>query len=320
VEQAVETVHQLWSGFLDGPKLLVRVNGFGRSLTRTQQRHGTAVFVTSQLAANRVDEIRRFAPDLFVFDEAHQAVARTFQATVRAARSLKDTFVYGLSATPGRNSEEEGEDLQALFGNKLITSTELGPLPVRELVRRGVLSRLEFNQITLPKAWETVRLRSKQTRTLSVDELALNPARFWATVDAILSLEHSRCLVFCASLAHCFSISSAIQDRGGASEVIAYTTSPSTRQRLLSRYAAGEFPILINKTLLAAGYDCPGITDVVLATPIRSAILWEQILGRASRGPAVGGSEIGRIWELDDHRAMHGRVLSSARFLGDLWG
>ena len=256
---------------------------------------------------------------MFVFDEAHQAVARTFQSTIRAARSINNTFVVGLSATPGRSTEDEGEDLQALFGNNLITSKELGPRPVTELIKRGVLSKLRFNQIVLPKPWDAVRVRSARSRTLSVDELSLNPARFWATVDSICALEGSRSLVFCASLSHCFAVAAAIQDRGGAAEVVARTTAPAKRQRLLARYAAGEFPILVNKTLLATGYDCPGITDVVLATPIRSAILWEQILGRASRGPAVGGSEIGRVWELDDHRAMHGRVLSYARFLGDLW-
>ena len=77
--------------------------------------------------------------------------------------------------------------------------------------------------------------------------------------------------------------------------------------------------VLLNKHLLAAGYDCPAVSDVVLASPLRSAILWEQVLGRVSRGPSVGGTEVGRVWELDDHRSMHSKVLSSARFLGDLW-
>jgi DNA repair protein RadD len=90
-------------------------------------------------------------------------------------------------------------------------------------------------------------------------------------------------------------------------------------RQVLARFEAGEISVLLNKQLLPAGYDCPAISDVVLASPVRSSILWEQILGRVSRGPAVGGTVAGRVWELDDHRAMHSKVLSYARFLGDLW-
>ena len=107
---------------------------------------------------------------------------------------------------------------------------------------------------------------------------------------------------------------------GKESAVLTHLTPATRRESILGRFAAGEIPVLFNKTLLATGYDCPGVTDVVLATPIRSAILWEQMLGRASRGPAVGGTEVGYVWELDDHRNMHHRVMSYVRYRGELWG
>jgi superfamily II DNA or RNA helicase len=87
----------------------------------------------------------------------------------------------------------------------------------------------------------------------------------------------------------------------------------------LERFAAGQISVLLNKNILATGYDCKSITDVVLATPVRSAVLWEQIVGRVSRGPAVGGTDVGVVWEIDDHRRMHGELLSYARYLGELW-
>jgi DNA repair protein RadD len=111
----------------------------------------------------------------------------------------------------------------------------------------------------------------------------------------------------------------ALRDIGLRAETISHNTEPKLRQRILMRFGSGDIDILLNKSILATGYDCPAITDVVLASPIRSPILWEQILGRASRGPAVGGTKVGCIWELDDHRQMHGQVMSYLRYMKDLW-
>jgi superfamily II DNA or RNA helicase len=181
--------------------------------------------------------------------------------------------------------------------------------------------RTEIYMLELPSQWDQVRVKTKSARSLSIDELAANPARFWSTVEKVNEIEQSsgQCLVFGASIAHCYALAGALKSRGTMGAVVSYRTPSSQRRRLLERFSGGDLRVIFNKALLAEGYDCPAITDVVLATPIRSSILWEQIVGRASRGPAVGGTPIGRIWELDDHRAMHRDLLSYARFLGDLW-
>ena len=317
VEQAVSCINDLWNRFPGAPDARVVVNDIpGPVNTRDPL---TAVFCTAQLAVKRLPAIEALGPDVLVFDEAHQAVARTFRTIVQqVARS--GTAVVGMSATPGRRLEDEGEDLRGLFGNTLITSKELGRNPFESLVTRGVLSKLQINTLRLPPQWESIRVRSLQGRTLSVDELALNPYRFWSVVEAVRELGNdARALVFGGSLAHCYALAGAMISSGVRVGLVSYSTPSAKRHSLLTRFAAGELSVLLNKQLLATGYDCPGITDVVLATPVRSSILWEQILGRASRGPAVGGTRVGRVWELDDHRSMHQKVLSYARFLGNLW-
>jgi superfamily II DNA or RNA helicase len=316
VDQAVETLRAIWSHFPGTASIDVSLNEIPSGGIRSK---GHVSFVTAQLAAKRINELERYGADVLIFDEAHQAVARTFHNVVRA-QLVAGGRVVGLSATPGRATVEEGTDLQEIFGNNLITSMELGNEPVVELRERGVLSKLQMHLIELPVQWDQIRVKNLQKRTLSIDELAAHPARFWATVEAICNLpRRSQALAFGASLAHCFALNGALRDRGLRAETLSHNTPAERRASILARFDAGEIDVLLNKWLLATGYDCPGITDVVLASPIRSSILWEQILGRASRGPAVGGTELGRIWELDDHRKLHGRVMSYARFLGDLW-
>ena len=215
---------------------------------------------------------------------------------------------------------DEGDDLRDLFGDRLLISSELGKAPVEALISRGVLSKLEIGLLPLPAHWDSTRVRSIGRRFLSIEELSLGLARFWSVVDIVESRPASaRTLVFCASLAHCYALAGALTERGVEAAVVSHATDPIRRQNLLARFKAGELSVLLNKHLLAAGYDCPAVSDVVLASPIRSAILWEQILGRVSRGPSVGGTALGHVWELDDHRSMHSKVLSYARFLGDLW-
>jgi superfamily II DNA or RNA helicase len=278
------------------------------------------VLATAQLAAKRLDAITAYGPELLIFDEAHQAVAATYQPIVSVVMDDGRGKVVGLSATPGRSAMEEATDLRLLFRAQLITSPELGSSPVEYLRRHGVLSQLAIDLLPLPEHLDGMRVRDLTKRYLSIDELALEPSRFWAVVDAVASRpEESKQLVFGASVAHCVALAGALQERGLVAAVLSYETLPGRRRKILEDFRAGEINVLLNKTLLATGYDCPSITDVVLASPIRSPILWEQILGRVSRGPNVGGTKVGYVWELDDHRAMHADVMSYARYLGEVW-
>jgi superfamily II DNA or RNA helicase len=319
VEQAVDCICDLWDRYRGAPDVTTFVNEIP-SQSKSLARAHVAVFATAQLAARRTRGIKAFNPRLLVFDEAHHAVARTFSNSINVLKQLNGVQIVGLSATPGRMSEFESQELSDLFSGELITSTALGPKPIDTLVQRGVLSRIDLKAIEVEKQWDAIRVRSVKGRSLSIDELALHAGRFWATVGSIENLpDDSKTLVFGASIAHCFALAGALCVRGIPADVVSHNTPDSRRKQILARFRHGDLKVLINKSILATGYDCPAISDVVLATPIRSASLWEQIVGRVSRGPAVGGTEVGRVWELDDHHSMHKKVMSYARYLGDIW-
>lgn len=316
VDQAAETLIDLWDSFPGAPRLQMVKNDIPSSRATNG---AVGVLVTAQLAAKRASQIQRLNPDLLVFDEAHQAVARTFKKLVRDQLS-RNGWALGLTATPGRVADDEGEDLTHLFQNRLITSQELGSSPVKTLRERGVLSKIVIKTIELAPQWDQIRVTSSSKRSLSLDELSLNPARFWATVDTVTSLKkQSRTLVFGASVAHCSALTGALRARGVRCAVVSHMTPAERRRSILAQFASADLDVLINKSILATGYDCPAVTDIVLSSPIRSSILWEQILGRASRGPAVGGTAKGQVWELDYHKELHSSVLSYARFIGELW-
>ena len=87
----------------------------------------------------------------------------------------------------------------------------------------------------------------------------------------------------------------------------------------LRAFERGDLSVIVNKRLLATGYDCPTVRHVILATRIGSAILFEQIVGRATRGPLVGGHARSTVWEFDDHLAAHGLPQSYYRYSDYDW-
>lgn len=319
VLQAVDTLRDIWQRVPGSVPVQVYVNDIPRGVSQRRSAVPSLFFLTTQLAAKRLPDLRRLEVPLLVFDEAHQAVARTFAAIVRDQVN-RGGRVIGLTATPGRLSETEGRDLAGLFTGPLTTASSLGTRPVETLRSRGVLSQIVFRQVELPDTWQALRITSATARSLTNHQLAVNRHRFWATVEAVAALPSGRkTLVFGASIAHCRALELALNARGISCASVFHTHAEGARRSVLERFAAGQVSVLLNKNILATGYDCKSITDVVLATPVRSAVLWEQIVGRVSRGPAVGGTDVGVVWEIDDHRRMHGELLSYARYLGDLW-
>ena len=314
VEQAIQTLENLWVYFNDIPDLHVYVNQFPRNMINGEF---FCIFITAQFAALHLNDLLKTKAGLLIFDEAHQAAAKTFESVVNTQKKFGN--VIGLSATPGRSSEKEIDTLSEVFGGNLITSSELGEKPVLSLQKRGVLAKLEFMTIPMTDTSSYWRVSGLKGKVIPNEELSLNKDRFWATVETINKLgANSKTLVFAESISHCNAISAALDLKKIKSSVLSHLTSFKKRKQILSRFEDGEINVVLNKSLLATGYDCPGITDVDLATPIRSPILWEQILGRVSRGPLVGGNSCGKVWELDDHRKMHGEVMSYYRFSG-LW-
>lgn len=91
------------------------------------------------------------------------------------------------------------------------------------------------------------------------------------------------------------------------------------RRRRLTAFERGELSVIANKQLLATGYDCPAVRHVILATRIGSPVLFEQIVGRASRGPRVGGHARSTVWQFEDHVAMHGLPQSYGRYRDHDW-
>ena len=83
------------------------------------------------------------------------------------------------------------------------------------------------------------------------------------------------------------------------------TISREDNERKLDDYRNGKLQVLINVNILTEGVDLPKTKTVFLARPTVSSILMTQMVGRALRGTAAGGTASAYIVSFVDHWNEH---------------
>lgn len=299
LDQAFSTCVSLWRQLGAAPDVSITLTGAPDS--------ATDLWLTTPQAiaskAKRRQELGEWRA--VVFDEAHQMAAPTFRSAVESLRRTSGVrAVVGLSATPGRSTENETETLVDLFQGNLLTSPILGHHPVEELQRRGVLSQLRFRNLSRrapPSLDDVERLK-----------IVLRACKYLAD-------RGGRVLVFASSVAAAQVLALSLKKRGIDASWVSGGMPLSERQARIAAFADGRVQVLANQRLLATGYDCPAVTDVVLQSKVSSPILFEQVVGRAARGPLTGGSRVSSVWQFEDHLALHGLPQSYYRYRDYDW-
>jgi superfamily II DNA or RNA helicase len=254
---------------------------------------------------------------ILVFDEAHYLQHNEFANAIEKLMS-NSTRLIGLSATPGRNSSQEQSHLSEFFKGSLTVPRRLGPNPVAELTKGGVYSKISWDKIERRHADEDVlveRRKGKVSRSLA----ALSASRLDAVIEYIASHHRShKILVFAQSHAHSVVIAAGLSKLNISYAIVGSFEREEVNQYSIACFREGEIRVIINVKYLAVGADIPSADLAILTVPIGSPIMFEQIVGRVSRGIAVGGTEHAVVAEFDDHRSMHGNLKSYARF-EEMW-
>ena len=171
------------------------------------------------------------------------------------------------------------------------------------LQERGVLAKLVFKDASRTFAAERSLDRAKITLELS--RRLMNKGR--------------KVLVFTESVVDAKAFASILISEGYPATFVEGELPEGERSERIADFADGRSSLIFNQRLLATGYDCPAVSDVVLGSRIGSPVLFEQMVGRAARGPLTGGSPVARIWDFDDHLSIHGLPQSYYRFRDFEW-
>ena len=104
------------------------------------------------------------------------------------------------------------------------------------------------------------------------------------------SVEHSRLIAVLLKALH-----------GMRAAYIDSRTDADSRAASIEQFRSGDLEVLCNYGVLTAGFDAPNIDCVFVGRPVRSTLLYTQMIGRGMRGTRSGGTKDVVIIDIDDN-------------------
>lgn len=339
-EQAVQGWLQVWEA--KGPPSRLRVDrlwgGQARSIATAGDGALQVVVSTYQTLQKRLPRLGErsldswlLEPAVVVLDEAHHSIAPTYTDLLERLRlTHKETArtLLGLTATPFRgDDQEESRRLALRYGPHRFDHAVFGQdADLYELLQqRDVLARVDHDLLEGAEL-ELDQDELKYVDTFSVlpssveSRLARNSNRNVAILDRIEQLDPTwPVLVFAASVAHAEALAVALAVRGIPARPISALTDRHERVAAIEAFRRGGIRVLTNYNVLATGFDAPALRAVVVARPVWSRGLYQQMIGRGLRGPANGGKERCLLLNVADNLVNYGKQLAFRHF-EHLWG
>lgn len=261
-----------------------------------------------------------------IFDEAHQAIARTYEFVTRQLLTQEPPLL-GLTATPGRKALPTDEDsqLSELFNSNKVTIDPQGhPDPVTYLITQNYLADPRFTPIQIRSSVESqIRPETDYSEDF-LRSIGQDPA--WRNEIVRVTKQamrgHKRVIVFCPSVESCLDCAATLAQQGLRVASITGTTPSERRREITSEFrSVDEEPMaLLNYGVLTAGFDAPRTSCVVIARPTTSLVLYSQMAGRAMRGPLSGGNRRCQIYTVVDTQLPgFGSVAEAFQNWEELW-
>ncbi|MEU5308249.1 DEAD/DEAH box helicase [Streptomyces sp. NPDC021562] len=306
------TISRLWSSYEvgavdDHPHLVIAIDA---KLERC-------------LATDQYAWLRQAA--LVIVDEAHTAISKRYTEILgQLGLTQYETgrHLLGLTATPFRNTnEEETRRLVSRFGNRRLDEGVFpSGDPYRDLQDWGMLAQvehrtLEGGRIELTRDEKTHADRMAVLSRSAEQRLADDHARSLRIVDSVAELPDGwPTLLFATSVDHAKYLAAMLNDRGVPSAAVDSTTSTQDRRNRIENFRNGRIRVLTNYGVLTQGFDAPATRVVVVARPVYSTNVYQQMIGRGLRGPRNGGKESCLILNVSDNIANFDTDLAFTEF------
>ena len=267
-----------------------------------------------------------------VVDEAHHSTAKTYRRVIDYVRAkVPCVKLIGLTATPFRTAEEEQGLLGKIYTdgikNNAVVHNDVGityQISLKDLISRRILAKPvfesyqteeEYGQGLGLEAWESIQHLDTLPEDVT-EQIANSALRNHLIVDTYQKgqRKYGQTIVFAVSVNHAVALNALFRRAGIASDCIVSavrdaatgaTISREENEHKLREYRDGKLQVLINVNILTEGVDLPKTGTVFLARPTVSTILMTQMVGRALRGTAAGGTESAYIVSFVDDWDEH---------------
>jgi DNA repair protein RadD len=213
-----------------------------------------------------------FTPDLIIIDEAHHAVAGSWDKIIG---HFTDAKIIGVTATPSRL---DGRGLGSHF------STLVSGPSVEQLTKLGFLSP---HRVFAPPVIADLSNVKTRAGDYANDQLSEAMDRPTITGDAI---GHYRrladglpAIAFCCSIAHAKSVCESFNKAGYRAKLVTGNMPMEERDEAISGLADGRTQVLCSVDVVSEGTDVPAVSAAILLRPTQSEALYLQQVGRILR-------------------------------------
>ena len=222
-----------------------------------------------QTLVRRLD--RHTPPDLLIVDEAHLAVAKSYQDVFAWASSAHRLL---LTATPIRlDGRGMGE----------VADTIIPTCSTGDLIAEGLLSPIRYFAPSKPDL-SGVRSTGGDYAAGALAAAMDKPTITGDVVSHWLRIARGRpTIVFCVSIAHAESVAEAFRQAGVRAAAVSGDTDTAVRDAALTDLQAGRLDVVCNCALWVAGVDAPCVSCIVLLAPTQSLTKYLQSVGRGLR-------------------------------------
>ena len=273
----------------------------GTSLDAEREKSSVIEVFSIQWLSRHYQELDE-QPTLIVIDEAHHAVAKTYEEVMNAYPNAKKL---GVTATPCRLTKRGFTDLFEVL---------LGSHSIPKFIKEGYLS--DFDYISLnPNSEDQKKIDGLEKRAADGDYsiaeiqevLDCKPSigRLYQTIKDFAAGKKG--IVYAINIEHAEHIAEYYREQGLAAVAISSKTPKEERRRRIELFKEGsvgdkpycaslslittvgqdETPkgiqILVNVDLFGEGFDCPDVEFIQLARPTLSLAKYLQMVGRGLR-------------------------------------
>ena len=212
-----------------------------------------------------------------IVDECHRVPASLFTEVVTG---FDAQYMLGLSATAFRREDGMTRLIYTYLGDRVHV------VDSRMLADSGAVVRPDFIQRETAFSYGYRGEYAKLIKALAKNEE--RNKQIAADIGAMIHKGHSgTVLVVSDRVAHCEVLSDKLENLGVDTQLLTGRTPGDERRRIVSRVMDGKVQVLLSTLqLIGEGFDCPGLSTLVLATPIKFEGRLLQVVGRVMR-PAV---------------------------------
>lgn len=216
--------------------------------------------------------------DFIIIDEAHHAVANSYQ---KLWEYCPDAKKLGVTATPWRMNNS---------GFTQIFDAYIPSMSIKDFIQKGWLATYQYYSIPisseLVKSIESIREFDiegdyKNSALVEVCDTSKIRAQLYDSYEK--NVLGKKGIIYSISREHSEHICLQYRSRGVAIENIDSKTPAKIREKVIQAFRNGEIDIIVNVDIFSEGFDCPDIEFIQLARPTKSLVKYIQQVGRGLR-------------------------------------